>query len=91
MKILRDILKDVDVLQIRGSKDIPVTAITFDSRKVSKGSAFVAVKGTTADGHSFIPQAISAGAEIVICENLPPEELKTVTYVKVNDSARALG
>jgi UDP-N-acetylmuramoyl-L-alanyl-D-glutamate--2,6-diaminopimelate ligase len=91
MKRLSDILPDVEVLQVRGSKDLPVAAVTFDSRKVIKGSAFVAVRGTNADGHAFITQAISNGAGTIVCENLPPEELKTVTYVRVKDSARALG
>lgn len=39
-----------------------------DSRKVVKGSIFVAIKGHTVDGHDFIPKAISNGAEKIIAE-----------------------
>lgn len=43
--------------------------ITTDSRKVKPGSIFVAVKGTCFDGHDYIEQAASAGAESIVCGN----------------------
>lgn len=48
--------------------DLPIQSITTDSRKVSKGSLFVAIKGDTHDGHDFIAQAFQAGAVAVLSE-----------------------
>ena len=39
-----------------------------DSRKVTKGQTFVAIKGLTVDGHDFIDKAIANGASEIICE-----------------------
>lgn len=68
-----------------------ISSVTFDSRKVTKGSLFVAVKGTATDGHQFIDLAISNGAAAIVCETLPAVENTTVTFVKVKDSSLSLG
>ena len=39
-----------------------------DSRKVTKGQTFVAIKGLTVDGHDYIDKAIANGASEIICE-----------------------
>ena len=69
MKKLSDVLNSIEVMEISGDRNAPVTGITFNSRTATPGSAFVAVKGTHADGHDFIPQAISNGAGIIVCRN----------------------
>ena len=54
--------------------DIEISGIQCDSRIVEKGSLFVAVRGTTVDGHDFIKKAIEKGAVAVVCEkNMPVE------------------
>ena len=58
---------------------------------VKKGSLFIAVKGSKTDGHDYIQQAVSNGATAVICEILPPDDDKSVIWIKTNDSAKALG
>ncbi len=68
-----------------------VKGICFDSRKAAPGSLFVAVKGSTSDGHNFIEKAIELGAIAVICEILPKGLNDSVTYVTVKNSAAALG
>ena len=77
---------------IEGSKDIDreISSIEQDSRKVQAGCLFIAVRGTNVDGHSFIPQVISAGASAVVCETLPEELSNDVTYIKVDDCNLAL-
>ncbi len=77
---------------LEGSKDIDreISSIEQDSRKVQAGCLFIAVRGTNVDGHSFIPQVISAGASAVVCETLPEELSNDVTYIKVNDCNLAL-
>jgi UDP-N-acetylmuramoyl-L-alanyl-D-glutamate--2,6-diaminopimelate ligase len=68
-----------------------ITNVTMDSRKAGVGSLFIAVRGTVTDGHSFIETAISHGAAAIVCEELPAELHKAVAYVRVQDSAKAMG
>lgn len=91
MMQLIDILKCVAVICIEGDEAIAVRAIQQDSRKVSEGDCFVAVKGTTTDGHQYIQQVIDKGATIVVCEKLPDAIYDAVTYVVVKNAAIALG
>ena len=68
-----------------------VASIAFDSRKVEQGTLFVAQKGTHVDGHAFIADAISQGAQTVICEKLPAVQPAGVTFLKVDNADIALG
>lgn len=70
------------------SNDPNITGIEMDSRKVGKGSLFVAIKGFQADGHDFIGQAVENGAAAVLGEEAI--EL-TVPYIQVTDSRICLG
>ena len=91
MQTLQSILKEVKVLDTKGPLDVSVTAITFDSRQVSEGVVFVAVRGVQADGHAFIGKAEEAKATAIVCEVLPEKLQPGITYVVVQDSAEALG
>ena len=91
MMKLKDILTNCNLLEIVGEKDVDVTDITFDSRKVSQGTLFFAVKGTQVDGHDYIDGAIEKGASVIVCEKLPRKKAENVTYVKVDNSAYVLG
>ena len=91
MAELRDILYKVSLVSASGDMTMDIKSVCFDSRKVEKGSLFVAVKGTQVDGHEYIANAIKSGAIAVICQNLPEEINPDVTYVAVKDSAAALG
>lgn len=67
------------------------TNITDDSRKVKKGSLFVAIKGEKVDAYNFIPEAIKKGAVVVVSEREPKKEwLKKVEYIKVKDAREVL-
>ena len=90
MKI-KDILTNCNLLEIVGEKDVDVADIAFDSRKVSQGTLFFAVKGTQVDGHDYIYGAIEKGASVIVCEKLPRKKADDVTYVKVDNSAYVLG
>ncbi len=90
MKI-EEILKGIDIVSVTGTKNIVITGIEFDSRKVTGGSLFVAVKGYKTDGHDFISSAIASGASSVICEILPENPDKSICWIKTSDSAKALG
>ncbi|MDI9339324.1 MAG: UDP-N-acetylmuramoyl-L-alanyl-D-glutamate--2,6-diaminopimelate ligase [Sediminibacterium sp.] len=91
MKLLSDILYKVRLEEVVGSTHMAVSAVAFDSRKVKKDSVFVATRGTTVDGHAFIEKAIEAGANTIVCEDMPEQKNELVTYVKVSDTAYALG
>lgn len=89
--LLTDLLKNVDVTEISGDVSRSVSGVFIDSRKVTPGSVFVAVRGTQTDGHNYLTQAIEAGATVVVVENIPAGPTPGVVYVAVPDSARALG
>ena len=63
--------------------NIEINNIVFDSRKVEKGTVFIAQKGSNVDGHLFINKAIELGAIAVICEDLLEDKKQGVTYVQV--------
>jgi len=67
------------------SADFTVHGVAFDSREVTTGDLFVAMKGEVADGHAFIDKAIGAGAAGIICETAIDHP-----HVRVADSAAAL-
>ncbi|MEI8086954.1 MAG: UDP-N-acetylmuramoyl-L-alanyl-D-glutamate--2,6-diaminopimelate ligase [Paludibacter sp.] len=89
--ILEDILQSVFLQKTIGEAEIDITNIQFDSRKVEAGSVFVATRGTASDGHQYITLAIEKGAVAVVCEEIPAEINPNITYIKVENSADALG
>ena len=68
--------------------EIPITGIAMDNRKVEKGNLFVAMIGSSADGHDYIPAAISSGAVAIVGEK--PLELVGIPYIQVENSRQAL-
>jgi UDP-N-acetylmuramoyl-L-alanyl-D-glutamate--2,6-diaminopimelate ligase len=91
MVVLQDILYKVSIRSVHGNTQAAVSDVQTDSRKVNKGTAFVAVKGTAVDGHQFISAAIEKGAAAIICEQFPAWLDESVTYVQVENSAAAAG
>ena len=91
MKPLADILYKVHITAISGSRGVVVKDVQLDSRKVSQGSLFVAVKGHAVDGHQFITKAIAQGAIAIVCETMSGEVADSITYIQVADSAEAAG
>src|SRR5688572_10636367 len=88
---LSDVLYKVSIRSLSGSTDIEVKDVQIDSRKITKGSLFIAVRGSAADGHRFIDKATEAGASVIVCELLPGEKKDDVVYVQVENSAEAAG
>ncbi|MFA6580409.1 MAG: UDP-N-acetylmuramoyl-L-alanyl-D-glutamate--2,6-diaminopimelate ligase [Paludibacter sp.] len=89
--ILDDILQSVIQLKTIGNTDINIANIQFDSRKVEKGSVFVATRGTASDGHQYISSAVESGAVAVICEEIPENVSRNVVFIQVENSSEALG
>lgn len=88
---LSALLSAISVEEIIGSTDIEITSVESDSRKIKLGSLFVAVRGTVVDGHTFIPIVTVGGAAAIVCEELPERLESEITYIKVSNSAVALG
>jgi UDP-N-acetylmuramoyl-L-alanyl-D-glutamate--2,6-diaminopimelate ligase len=90
VKILKDILYKVAIESVTGSTEIGVHKIDFDSRKIEANDVFVAIRGSLSDGHDYIEKAIQLGAIAVICDTLPENIEKGITYIKVKDTNSAL-
>jgi UDP-N-acetylmuramoyl-L-alanyl-D-glutamate--2,6-diaminopimelate ligase len=88
---LQDILYKVSLRSVVGKTDIEVEDIQVDSRRIKKGSVFVAVKGAAADGHQFIDKAVESGAVAVVCEVMPSPAKESIVYVQVENSSAAAG
>ena len=91
---LSEILNGINNLKAKGSIDVEITKIAYDSRKVEPNTLFIAIKGFDSDGHDFISQAIEQGASAILLEDvekiknisLPPD----VTFVVCDNTRNAL-
>ncbi|MDX9748547.1 MAG: UDP-N-acetylmuramoyl-L-alanyl-D-glutamate--2,6-diaminopimelate ligase [Paludibacter sp.] len=90
-RVLSQLIYELPVVQVTGSANVLIASIEFDSRKITPGALFVATSGTATNGHQYIDTAIQAGAVAVVCEQLPSQLNPEVCYVKVTNSAIALG
>ncbi|AZB24042.1 UDP-N-acetylmuramoyl-L-alanyl-D-glutamate--2,6-diaminopimelate ligase [Chryseobacterium bernardetii] len=88
---ITELVNRIPVIEIHGDNNREVSELVFDSRKVTENSLYIAMRGTVADGHSFIVSSIEKGATTVVCEEFPETLAENVTYIKVKDSAKALG
>lgn len=90
MIILKDILYKVAIEAVKGSTDIAINKIDFDSRKMEENDVFVAIRGTVSDGHDYIEKAIALGAKTIICDVFPESIASGITYIQVKDTNKAL-
>lgn len=90
MKKLNNILSAIQAETVIGNTDIVVKDIQLDSRKVTQGSVFAALKGALSDGHDFVNKAIDNGAAAVVCERLPEVMNEKVVYIVVKNSHEAV-
>lgn len=93
--ILEKIISGCGTIAIEGSPQVEIASICNDSRKVTDGSLFIAVRGFASDGHSFIGTAISKGARAIVCEDIEAARSQAsgeedVTLVQVESSRHAL-
>ena len=88
---LKDVLRKVKPLETIGSMETEITDVQIDSRKVKKGSLFIAERGTQTDGHVFIPAAVKNGAAAVVCETMPEEIDGNTVLVRLESTEAAAG
>ncbi|MCK8142057.1 UDP-N-acetylmuramoyl-L-alanyl-D-glutamate--2,6-diaminopimelate ligase [Flavobacterium sp. I-SCBP12n] len=90
MSLLKDILYKVAIEAVKGSTDVAIHKLDFDSRKIGSNDIFVAIRGSVSDGHDFIEKAIQLGAVAIVCDTFPEKIEKEVTYVLVKDTNTAM-
>ena len=90
MIILKDIMYKVAIEAVKGSTDIAINKMDFDSRIVGANDVFVAIRGTISDGHDYIEKAIWQGAIAIVCDTFPEILTKGITYIQVKDTNKAL-
>ena len=84
---LRELLKDIPVLESTADPELEISGVVYDSRKAAPGVLFVAVSGFASDGNRFIPMAMEKGAAAVVTAKRPEGE---VPYVLVSSDRLAL-
>lgn len=86
---LADLLKKLKYTCVKGTTDVDITTVAYDSRRVERGSLFICIKGAVADGHRFAEAAVNKGASALVVEDdvTVPEN---VTVIRVEDSRYAL-
>jgi UDP-N-acetylmuramoyl-L-alanyl-D-glutamate--2,6-diaminopimelate ligase len=66
MVLLKNLLPPIGAKEVHGPTELSVEGITYDSRQVKPGYIFVAISGYIEDGNSYIPQALEAGASVIV-------------------------
>ena len=91
---LKKILQGIEGIKAKGNLDIDIKDLTNDSRKVEKGSMFVAIKGFETDGHKFIKDVIKENpSAIMVQEGSSLKDLakaEDITIIQVPDTRKAL-
>lgn len=84
---LKKLITPLGIEEVRGSREVEITGICADSRRVAPGNLFVARKGHGDDGARYIPDAVAAGAAAVATDMIDPS-LKGVTQIEHSDLRR---
>jgi len=91
MKILSELLEDVNVIESHGNLETRISSVSLNSKNIEPRSLFVALVGNVVDGHMFIDEVIEKGATAIVYENDPKEFKNGITYLKVADSHSTIG
>jgi UDP-N-acetylmuramoyl-L-alanyl-D-glutamate--2,6-diaminopimelate ligase len=87
--VLKTMLSGWSVLHSRGDLGGRISGVTLDSRQVSAGFLFVAIRGMKMDGNRFVPDAIARGAAAIVSA-LPGDGYPGTTWIQVSDEREAL-
>ena len=88
---LNKLVNGLDIIEVKGNMECDICGVQIDSRRVDKGHLFIAVRGTAADGHSYIGKAVEKGAAAILCETMPDNITEGVTYVRVKNTEQVTG
>lgn len=81
---LSQLIENLEIKKIYNESDVEITGVHYNSREVTEGGLFVAIKGFVTDGHKYIPSAVKAGAAAVIAQEYT--EGIAVPQIIVDDS-----
>ncbi|MCR5784154.1 MAG: UDP-N-acetylmuramoyl-L-alanyl-D-glutamate--2,6-diaminopimelate ligase [Eubacterium sp.] len=85
------LLEKLEYETVKGTTDTEITDLVYDSRKVTKGSVFVCIKGAASDGHKYANDAASKGAFALITEDdVEVDDSFDITIIKTKDTRKAL-
>jgi UDP-N-acetylmuramoyl-L-alanyl-D-glutamate--2,6-diaminopimelate ligase len=87
---LATLLARLPEARVAGETSRGITGIAIDSRAVSPGALFVALRGSRTNGHDYLREALTNGAAAVVVESSPVDLPAGATVVSVADSRRAL-
>jgi UDP-N-acetylmuramoyl-L-alanyl-D-glutamate--2,6-diaminopimelate ligase len=87
-----DLERRASVIERRGaaSDDPVVMGISYDSRAVKAGYIYFALNGLHTDGHAYIPQAVAAGASVIVHQTPLTSYAEGIVYIRVQDSRFAM-
>ncbi|MDR2802106.1 MAG: UDP-N-acetylmuramoyl-L-alanyl-D-glutamate--2,6-diaminopimelate ligase [Prevotellaceae bacterium] len=88
---LKDLIKDLQPLEIKGDPTVEIMSLGLNSQAVTSGQLFFALRGEKTDGHRFIEDAVAKGAAAVVCEHLPEKQEEKVCYIVVENTHAAMG
>jgi len=86
---LSQLLRVITGFNLHGDDSVQVTAVSCDSRKVTSGTLFFALRGAAVDGHAYITAAVRSGATAVILED-DTSAPSGIPWVKVADGRVAM-
>jgi UDP-N-acetylmuramoyl-L-alanyl-D-glutamate--2,6-diaminopimelate ligase len=69
---LSELTRALEEKTVEGNADVEITGVSTDSRTIQPGYLFVAVSGTSDDGHHFMGDALKRGAAALAGETLAP-------------------
>ncbi|MCX6991165.1 MAG: UDP-N-acetylmuramoyl-L-alanyl-D-glutamate--2,6-diaminopimelate ligase [Chlamydiae bacterium] len=78
---LKRLLKNLEGIDVKGSKEIEITGLSSNSKTVAPGNLFIAKKGLSSDGSEFIQEAIDAGASAILTDMYNPFLKKDVVQL----------
>jgi UDP-N-acetylmuramoyl-L-alanyl-D-glutamate--2,6-diaminopimelate ligase len=89
---LTELIALINPLDVSNKKlDTKLNGVHQDSRKVTPGSVFIAIRGNEVDGHMFLEDAIARGANVLICEESFYTDAKDVCVIEVESTREILG
>ena len=88
---LCELLSGLQAKHLSGPADLEIASVCYDSRKVTDGSLFVAIKGFRSDGHQYIAKALELGAAAILVQDAPEQPLaENVSVWQCEDTRAAL-